>query len=85
MNDHVAEGNLFPNMANKTSKDIRDLKAKTADSVNALMREVLDRLQHDIDLALTRSPRPKPAGPSVKKLKQVVLQLNGDLEDLRKF
>ncbi|KAM0326265.1 hypothetical protein ACHAQA_006862 [Verticillium albo-atrum] len=82
---HIRGETLFSNIAIRMSNDVDALGRRTEESVGILVKQVMERLDYDIKMALKEGELATGAENSVTELKKVVDRLKDRLEELPKF
>ncbi|KAM0272239.1 hypothetical protein ACHAQH_008760 [Verticillium albo-atrum] len=82
---HIGGEAFFSNIAIRMLKDVEALAQRTEDSVNMLVKQVMERLEYDIKMALKEGELADGAENSVTHLKRDVDRLKERWEAIPKF
>jgi|SRR5687768_10646255 hypothetical protein len=76
---------LFPNMATRLSTDVKALANRTEESLNMMVKQIMERLEYDVNLVLKEGELATGVENSVTRLMKAVDSLRDRLEELPKF
>lgn len=76
---------LFANMAIRLAEDVEALAAKTEESVGILVKQVMERLEYDVKMALKEGENVDWVENEATVLKKAVDRLRDRIEELPRF